>query len=286
MSDAGVGSAICPTPRDRPTPAKLAWGVAWLTEHAHGNLGTELAIRAAIDGADQWHVGILDQHGGSAGVSVWLPGGQWFLEADSETAALGLAALVGRGSETPTKLTTSAEVKESIRPWVIDHGWAIAREHDLLAMACTEPVVAGAGRWATPSDREALEEYQDLYNEERSTATAPDWAAVLSRRSVAVLDVDGRIVAVVKRNGYAGHYATIGGTWTRPECRGRGLATRLTAFITAALLQERPAVHLIVDDDNIAAIPLYRSVGFVEVGRCYMAYLRAPNALETRGSPE
>jgi ribosomal protein S18 acetylase RimI-like enzyme len=55
-----------------------------------------------------------------------------------------------------------------------------------------------------------------------------------------------------------------------PPGTGRG---RLTAFVTIALLAQRPAVHLMVDDDNIAALTLYRSLGFEEVGRAYMAYL-------------
>jgi ribosomal protein S18 acetylase RimI-like enzyme len=32
-------------------------------------------------------------------------------------------------------------------------------------------------------------------------------------------------------------------------------------------------VHLIVDDDNVAAIALYLSLHFQEAGSCYMAYL-------------
>ena len=272
------------SPSGRPSPAKLARALEWLTEHAHENLGTEMAVRAVIDGADQWQVDVSDGSGGATGVSVWVPGGQWFLEADAEPATLALAEVVAGALRPPTKVTTSGKVKDWLRPWLVGDKarWAITREHDLFAMACTEPVVAGDGRWATPSDRRALQEYQTAYNKERGTSTAPDWAALLTRPSIAVLEVEGRIVAVVKRTGITGRYATIGGTWTHPNLRGQGLATSLTAFITAALLRELPAVHLIVDDDNVAAIAVYRSVGFLEVGRCYMAYLGP----ETRRSPE
>jgi predicted GNAT family acetyltransferase len=152
----------------------------------------------------------------------------------------------------------------------------VVREHDLLAMACRTAHGTAEGRWATPADREALQRYQAAYNEERGTTTAPDWSVLLSRSAVAVLDDSGRIAAVVKRTADTARYATIGGTWTDPQYRRRGFAARLTAFITATLLAERPAVHLVVDDDNTAAIGLYRSVGFEEVGRCYMAYLSDP----------
>ena len=70
-------------------------------------------------------------------------------------------------------------------------------------------------------------------------------------------------------------HSLIRGTWTDPTHRQRGLAARLTAFIVGSLLAERPAVHLVVDDDNAPAIALYRSLGFEELGRCYMAYLSA-----------
>ncbi len=77
----------------------------------------------------------------------------------------------------------------------------------------------------------------------------------------------------MKRTADTARYATIGGTWTDPAYRGRGLAKRLTAFIIGELLRDRPAVHLIVDDDNAAAIALYRSLSFDAGGACYMGYL-------------
>ena len=78
---------------------------------------------------------------------------------------------------------------------------------------------------------------------------------------------------MLKRTADTARYATIGGTWTDPAFRRRGLAQRLTTFVVTELLRDRPAVHLIVDDDNAAAIALYRSLGFEDCGRCYMGYL-------------
>jgi ribosomal protein S18 acetylase RimI-like enzyme len=263
-------------PRLSPSAALLAEALDWLADHAHENLGTEIALRAAAVGAGPWRVATTGRADGLAGVSVWVPGGQWFLEAGGEAPVAELVAAVGQGgAEWPAKVTTSGTVKAWLRALLIGEGGAgmITREHDLLAMVCRRPPEYGQGRWAMPADREALERYQAAYNRERGTTTAPDWDGLLRRPAVAVLEENGRIAAVVKRTADTARYATIGGTWTDPTHRRRGLAARLTAFVTAGLLAERPAVHLIVDDDNRAAIALYRSLGFEEVGRCYMAYL-------------
>jgi ribosomal protein S18 acetylase RimI-like enzyme len=215
---------------------------------------------------------------GLAGISVWVPGGQWFLEAGGKGAVAELTEAVTReGGGWPAKVTTSGTVKGWLRPLLVHHGGAggiaVTREHDLLAMVCRRPPEPSQGRWATPGDRDALERYQAAYNQERNTTTAPDWDSLLRRPAVAVLEGSGGIAAVVKRTGDTARYATIGGTWTDPAHRRRGLAARLTAFVTGALLTERPAVHLVVDDDNAAAIALYRSLKFEEAGRAYMAYL-------------
>jgi ribosomal protein S18 acetylase RimI-like enzyme len=248
--------------------------LAWLAEHAHENLGTEISLRQATP-AHQ--VSFAHRGGGLAGVSVAAPGGQWFLEADRLRAAVdlvaGVATLAASAGQWPAKVTTSGAVKTWLRPLLAGRGIAPIREHDLLAMACSQLPSGGEGRWATLADRGALERYQELYNEERRTTIAADWRSVLARQAVAVLEEDGRIIAVVKRTADTARYATIGGTWTDPAYRGRGVAKRLTAFLVGELLAERPAVHLIVDDDNTAAIALYRSLGFEQIGSCYMGYV-------------
>jgi ribosomal protein S18 acetylase RimI-like enzyme len=251
--------------------------LTWLAVVAHENLGTEIALRAS----EEWTRAFARRPDGSlAGVSAHAPGGQWFLEADGPAATADLVAKVAGAARAagrwPVKVTTSGAVKSWLRPRLAEHDVGAVREHDLLAMTCNRAVGEGEGRWATAADRPALERYQRLYNEERRTALAPNWDVLLDRAAVAVLERDGRVVAVVKRTADTARYATIGGTWTDPAYRGSGLAKRLTAFLVGELLSDRPAVHLVVDDDNAAAIALYRSLHFEPAGTCYMGYLPEP----------
>lgn len=250
--------------------------VDWLANGAHEVLGTEVTLRAILAGATGWRVETAFADGNLTGVSVWAPGRQWYLQADDETAVISLARSVGgAGKDWPAKVTTSAAVKMSLRPWLVAlrGSGSIAREHDLLAMVCRTRTARGDGRWATPADREALERYQLAYEAERGTSLTADWNMLLSRPSVAVLEDDGRVVAAVRRTADTTNYATIANIWTDPACRRQGFAVRLMAFLVDAILADRPAVHILVDEDNRAAIALYRSLGFKEVGRAYMAYL-------------
>lgn len=255
-------------------PPEVGEALLWLAEVAHENLGTEIALRAALTAEVFFAYGADGQ---LAGVSVSSPGGQWFLESDGPAATADLVVEVAGAARAagvwPSKVTTSGTVKHWLRPLLAERDLLPVREHDLLAMVCRKQPDEGEGRWATPADRPALERYQRLYNEEQRTVLAPDWDALLSREAVAVLERDGGIAAVVKRTTDTARYATIGGTWTDPRFRGRGLAKGVTAFLVGEILVDRPLVHLVVDDDNTPAISLYRSLHFDEVGSCYMGYL-------------
>ncbi len=58
--------------------------------------------------------------------------------------------------------------------------------------------------------------------------------------------------------------AAIGNVYTRPDCRGRGLATLLTRAVAAELAGRGiPLVALNVCPANLAAVRVYRRLGFV-----------------------
>jgi predicted GNAT family acetyltransferase len=90
---------------------------------------------------------------------------------------------------------------------------------------------------------------------------------------VAVLERDGSIVSALHRSPEVAGFMSLAGTWTDPAWRRRGLGARLVAFVAQDILRCDCKAHLVVDDDNLAAIALYRSVGFQDRGGAYTAYL-------------
>ena len=76
------------------------------------------------------------------------------------------------------------------------------------------------------------------------------------------LRVDGRLAAMAgERMRFPGH-VEVSGVCTHPDFRGRGLARRLSAAVSADIQQrgERPFLH--AWKTNTAAIALYESLGF------------------------
>lgn len=254
-----------------PTREALGRVAGWLSLRCHENLGAEILLRGR-DTRPISRAAIARRGTVFAGVSVLSASGGWYLEAaDPETVTALVEQMDPAG---PRRFTTVADVRE----WAlsaVERRWAIPRHHRLLAMTSLH-VAGGQGRWASEEDIETLRDYQARYNVERQTDTAPDWADVLARKQVAVLEDQGRVVAVVRRSGETARYACIGGTYTFPEFRKHGYGRKLTAFMIEQLLVECPRVHCIVDDDNLPALALYRALEFFEIGECFIDYL-APN---------
>ncbi len=76
------------------------------------------------------------------------------------------------------------------------------------------------------------------------------------------LRIDGRLAAMAgERMRFPGH-VEVSGVCTHPDVRGRGLARRLSAAVTAEIQRrgEQPFLHAWTT--NVAAIALYESLGF------------------------
>ncbi len=65
---------------------------------------------------------------------------------------------------------------------------------------------------------------------------------------------------------WSAHTAQMQGIWTVPDLRGKGIAAAAFSAISARLLEIVPSLSLYVNDFNHAAIALYRSLGYREVG--------------------
>lgn len=90
------------------------------------------------------------------------------------------------------------------------------------------------------------------------------------------LRIDGRLVAMAgERLRFPGH-VEVSAVCTHPEFRGRGLARRLSAAVTADIQRrgEQPFLHAWTT--NTAAIALYDSLGFVTRATVNIAMLRRP----------
>ncbi len=94
--------------------------------------------------------------------------------------------------------------------------------------------------------------------------------------------IDGRLAAMAgERMRFPGH-AELSGVCTHPDFRGRGLARRLSAAVTADIQRrgEKPFLHAWAT--NSAAIALYESLGFVVRTKVNVAVLRRKSMANTK----
>ena len=81
------------------------------------------------------------------------------------------------------------------------------------------------------------------------------------------------MVSIATRGSTAYEGAVVG-MFTFPPFRRQGFAKQVLTFLISQLLRKYLSVKLWVDDDNHAAIALYKSVGFQTVGSLFTGYFR------------
>jgi len=103
-----------------------------------------------------------------------------------------------------------------------------------------------------------------------------NWFAprMLETRRYFGLKEKGRLMSVAGVHVCSPRYgvAALGNIATRPEARGRGLGTRVTARLCRSLLEDIPEIGLNVKSDNAAAVAVYEKLGF-EHAATYLEYV-------------
>jgi GNAT superfamily N-acetyltransferase len=130
-------------------------------------------------------------------------------------------------------------------------------------------------RLAAPGDLEALLPLQKAYELEEVLTPVHRFDAAACRAALArslkeqlifVAEESGVIVAKGGTNARGLGYDQIGGVYTLPERRGRGIATALVGRLVAAIAALNRGIVLFVKPGNAAAISLYRGLGFEDIG--------------------
>lgn len=153
----------------------------------------------------------------------------------------------------------------------------------LVRPASAAPVPDGSGevREAREFDNDALFPLQEAYEKEEVLFDPSEFQALASRlhfwkmmrqQEVVALWEQGKPVAKAGTNALTARWAQIGGVYTKPEHRGRGLQKRLMSFLLSRLAGEGRAACLFVKKSNAPAGALYRALGFRPAGDFTITY--------------
>ncbi len=94
----------------------------------------------------------------------------------------------------------------------------------------------------------------------------------LQNQIVYYASLDGRPAAKASTNARGMQWDQIGGVYTVPELRGRGLGTHVAARLLQAVQSEKKQACLFVKPDNTPALSLYRKMGFQDRGGFRISY--------------
>jgi predicted GNAT family acetyltransferase len=118
----------------------------------------------------------------------------------------------------------------------------------------------------------------DMLELARLTEPGPFFARTHTMGRFIGVRMDGRLAAMAgERMRFPGH-VEVSGVCTHPDFRGRGLARRLSAAVTAEIQRrgQRPFLHAWVT--NAAAIALYETLGYVARATVNIAVLKRRQA--------
>jgi ribosomal protein S18 acetylase RimI-like enzyme len=243
----------------------------WLAQSEGANIPLELALHELRSRGD-WRLSICRTPEHIEGVSVVMPRAHWYVEAVRPEVAELLSRMAVIHGRRPATLTTSQQIGNWLRPFLLETG-GIDAERRVSLLRCTQPPDAHEGRWATADDVPNLRRYGEEIGRDRSRYMDTSWEVLVAITGLAVFSRDNSIVGSIRRYGPTPSYAAISDLFVRPEARRTGIATNLTGFVVGELLAKRKAVYVLVDEDDTSTLAFYRAIGFEDQGSFYRAHL-------------
>ena len=160
-----------------------------------------------------------------------------------------------------------------------DQGYFASEHNDyeLMSLDAPRPESLKSGpaglvlRPPLPADEEPLFALQSAYEQEEVLPKGADFDApvcrlnlqhILARERVLVAELDGQLVGKINTSAQSFTRLQIGGVYVRPDCRGRGIAAKMTAVFVQNLLAMGRGLTLFVKKRNTAACKVYRRAGF------------------------
>ena len=201
----------------------------------------------------------------------------------SQSAAYALSATLAARGPWSSVVGPEAPCRAIVESLRTSAPFRVDRVQAFMSVARGEPLGPGAAgmRLATVADLDQIVPLVARYRVEDGLSNAGDdhsaWirAHTLERIQAThlyVVEEDGRIVFTGAFNfaGCAG--AGLGGIYTVPEARGRGIAGRATADLCRIALESGPVATLHVDPKNTAAIRAYEKAGMRRVGEYRLTF--------------
>ena len=136
-------------------------------------------------------------------------------------------------------------------------------------------------RHPLPEDTEDLFKLQAAYEQEevvpKTGAFDPascrlNLSRLLSNEYILVAELDGQVIGKINTSSKSFTRYQIGGVYIRPDCRGRGIAAKMTAVFVQNLLTKAKGITLFVKKRNAPARAVYRKLGFRVLGDYRISY--------------
>ncbi|MEJ2668594.1 MAG: GNAT family N-acetyltransferase [Deinococcales bacterium] len=199
------------------------------------------------------------------------------LERPDEAAFADLDALSAPGDELLVLMRAPLPLPEGwVRESTVEFDqYVCPRLAAAPAVEATLEATVEATAEATWLGKDDLADMQELVELTQPGPLFP--GAMALGRSQGIYE-DGRLVAMAGERCHPPGYREISTVCTLPACRGRGLASALTARLASDILASGETPFLHVASGNEAAARVYRRLGFTVRARVTLSHLRKSGA--------